>query len=290
LRRPLKPGAISRGFLDACLAELDALKPGNVHRLAGGHNMTVDDFVSSAEAAAPIMGETGLAVGRRIRLAVEATRAEVGQNTNLGIVLLAAPLANAALLQRPGDLETRLHGILAGLSVDDAREAYRAIRATKPGGLGDAPAHDVASEPNVTLLEAMRAAETRDRIAWNYAHDYADIFTLGLKWLAQARERWAEPSVASPWAVTRVYLGFLAHLPDTLIERKFGTRAATLVREEAGPIEASFTESPSPEAMTAPLVAFDRALKDRSLNPGTSADLTVATLFADALIALDGAE
>jgi triphosphoribosyl-dephospho-CoA synthase len=281
-----KPDAISRGFLDACLAELDALKPGNVHRHAAGHSMTVDDFVASAEAAAPLMGEKGLGVGRRIRLAVEATRKAVGQNTNLGIVLLAAPLAQAALDRREGSFEGRLRHVLQSLSVDDAREAYRAIRETKPGGLGEAPEHDVASAPQVTLLEAMRAAEARDRIAWNYAHDFADIFTLGLKWLAHARERWGSPA----WAVTRVYLGFLAHLPDTLIERKFGTRIATLVREEAGPLEASLTECPSPEAMTAPLAAFDRALKERRLNPGTSADLTVATLFAQALIALDRPE
>ncbi len=228
MRRPPKPETVSRGFLDACLAELDALKPGNVHRLAAGHNMTVEDFVASAEAAAPCMGEKKLAVGQRIRRAVEATRTAVGQNTNLGIVLLAAPLANAAFSRDAGDLQSRLHRVLNGLDVDDAREAYRAIRETKPGGLGDAPAHDVAAEPNVSLLEAMRAAEARDRIAWNYTHDYADIFTLGLRWLAQARERWAEPCLASPsWAVTRVYLGFLAHLPDTLIERKFGTRMAT---------------------------------------------------------------
>ena len=95
-----------------------------------------------------------------------------------------------------------------------------------------------AAEPAVTLLEAMRAAEARDRIAWNYSHGFADIFELGRKWLAQGRERWGD----GPWAVTRVYLGFLAHLPDSLIERKFGTRSAELVREEAAPIEASFTE------------------------------------------------
>jgi triphosphoribosyl-dephospho-CoA synthase len=167
--------------------------------------------------------------------------------------------------------------------VDDAREAYRAIRETNPGGLGEAPEHDVRSEPEVTLFEAMRAAEARDRIAWNYTHDFADIFTLGLKWLAHARERWSDPT----WATTRVYLGFLAHVPDTLIERKFGERIAARVREEARPIESSLTETSSPEAMTAPLAAFDRALKERGLNPGTSADLTVATLFAAALMAND---
>jgi triphosphoribosyl-dephospho-CoA synthase len=286
LTRPLKPEAIARSFLDACLAELDALKPGNVHRYGDGHRMTVEDFAASAEAAAPLLGRKGLGVGTRIRLAVEATRGAVEQNTNLGIILLSAPLAGAALDRRGGDLMRRLHRLLQALSVEDAREAYQAIRETKPGGLGEAPLHDVAAEPEVTLLEAMRAAEARDRIAWNYAHDFADIFTLGLKWLAQGTEHWG----GGPWAVTRVYLGYLAHLPDSLIERKFGTRTANQVREEAGPIEAGFTECPSPEAMTGPLTAFDRALKERGLNPGTSADLTVATLFAASLMALEEAE
>ncbi len=286
MTRKLKPEAVARSFRDACLAELDALKPGNVHRFGDGHNMTIADFVASAEAAAPFIGREELAVGKRIRLAVEATRRETGQNTNLGIVLLAAPLAEAALASRGGDLEGRLHHILQELSVDDAREAYRAIRETKPGGLGVAPQHDVASEPEVTLIEAMRAAEVRDRIAWNYTHDFADIFKLGFKWLVHARERWSDPT----WATTRVYLGFLAHVPDTLIERKFGERLAARVREEARPIVSSLTECQSPEAMTAPLTAFDRALKERGLNPGSSADLTVATLFAASLIALEQAE
>jgi triphosphoribosyl-dephospho-CoA synthase len=276
---PLKPETIVRAFHDACLAELDALKPGNVHRHGDGHHMTIADFMTSADAAAPAIGRAGLSVGGRIRRAVEATATAVGQNTNLGIVLLAAPLANAALDQGKGDLHQRLARVLAGLTVDDAREAYKAIRAVKPGGLGEAPAHDVAVGPNVTLLEAMRAAETRDRIAWNYTHGFVDIFQLGLSWLRQSEERWGD----GPWAITSVYLGFLAHIPDTLIERKFGARAAAKVAEEARPIESGLLECDAPETMAAPLLAFDRSLKERGLNPGTSADLTVATLFAKAL-------
>ena len=286
MTRPPQPQDIARAFLDACLIELDALKPGNVHRFGDGHGMTVEDFVKSAETAAPHIARPGLSVGHRIRLAAEATRRAVGQNTNLGIILLAAPLANAAFDQGKGDLETKLRRVLDRLSLKDAREAYRAIRETRPGGLGEAPAHDVRNEPKITLLEAMRAAETRDRIAWNYAHDFADIFHLGLKWLAHARDRWGDPA----WAASRVYLGFLAHVPDTLIERKFGERIAARVREEARPIESSLNECASPEAMVAPLTAFDRSLKERGLNPGTSADLTVATLFASALQALQPPE
>jgi triphosphoribosyl-dephospho-CoA synthase len=275
-----KSEAIARSFHESCLAELDALKPGNVHRFGGdGHSMSIADFEASAHAAAPAIGTPGLSVGTRIRRAVEATSEAVGQNTNLGIVLLAAPLAQAVFDVGTGDLQDRLARVLADLSVEDARETYGAIRAAAPGGLGEAAQHDVAAEPEVTLREAMAAAETRDRIAWNYTHDFVDIFDLGLKWLEGGQHRWGK----SPWAVTYVYLGFLAHIPDTLIERKFGESAASEVRDEARPIEAGLAQCATPEDMTAPLIAFDRSLKERGLNPGTSADLTVATLFAAAL-------
>ena len=283
MNRRTKLSAIAEAFHDSCLAELAALKPGNVHRFADDKRMSVADFERSAAAAAPAMGRAGLSVGKRILGAVEATRNAVGQNTNLGIILLAAPLASAALDREGGDLRARVGDVLDALTVQDARDTYEAIRIAQPGGLGEAPSHDVAAEPRVTLLEAMRAAEARDRIAWNYTHGLSDIFGLGLVWLKQAHERWGN----SPFAVTRVYLGFLAHLSDTLIERKFGTDVAACLLEEARPLEAGLLECALPEDMTAPLMAFDRALKERGLNPGTSADLTVATIFAAAIEAAE---
>jgi triphosphoribosyl-dephospho-CoA synthase len=283
LSRPLPPKAIAQAFHDACLAELDALKPGNVHRHGGGHDMSVADFENSAHAAAAPLAAPGLTLGTRIRRAVEATIEAVGKNTNLGIILLAAPLAEATLSESEGDLQTRLARVLADLSVEDAREAYRAIRHARPGGLGTAPAYDVASEPNVTLLEAMRAAEARDRIAWNYTHDFADIFTLGMPMLEQERQRWAAPS----FAVTGVYLAFLASLPDTLIARKFGAAKAAEVQARARDALANFRQSADWEVAARPLMAFDIKLKAYGLNPGTTADLTVASLFAASLLALE---
>lgn len=277
---PLTPQRVASAFHDACLAELDALKPGNVHRLADDHRMTVADFEKSAAAAAPAISDLSISVGARIERAIEATREAVGHNTNLGIVLLAAPLAQAALDATATSLHDRLAKVLAGLTVEDADAAYRAIRLAEPGGLGDAPAHDVNTEPSVTLLEAMRAAETRDRIAWNYTHAFVDIFDLGLKWLDGAKTRWG----SVPWVTTYIYLGFLAHIPDTLIERKFGAAIASEVGDEARPIEAGLSQCRSPQDMAGPLNAFDASLKERGLNPGTSADLTVATLFAASLL------
>jgi triphosphoribosyl-dephospho-CoA synthase len=275
--------AIAKAFHDACLAELQALKPGNVHRFSEDPRMSVADFDRSAAEAAPFIGEAGLSVGVRIRRAIEATIAAVGQNTNLGIILLSAPLAEAALDRSGGALRSRLARVLGQLSVEDAREAYVAIRLARPGGLGLAPRHDVASEPEVTLLEAMRAAEPRDRIAWNYVHDFADIFERGIPRLKQGLSRFGDKD----WAATIVYLGFLADTPDSLIARKFGGYMAAQVLEEARKIVLLAEDASRPESVEAELMAFDRWLKERGLNPGTSADLTVATLFASALETMD---
>ena len=87
---------VAAAYIEACLAELDAPKPGNVHRFAPGHRMEVEDFVRSAEASAAPIAARGARVGIRVRAAVDATLEAVGQNTNLGIILLCAPLAAAA--------------------------------------------------------------------------------------------------------------------------------------------------------------------------------------------------
>ena len=91
----LDPALIGTLYRAACLAELDALKPGNVHAHAPGHRMVLADFVTSADVSAPALARAGAGVGTRVRDGVAATMAAVGQNTNLGILLLCAPLAVA---------------------------------------------------------------------------------------------------------------------------------------------------------------------------------------------------
>ena len=288
MRARLTATEVAQAFRDACLAELDALKPGNVHRFGDEDaripsRMSISDFETSARVAAAPLAQPGASVGACIRGSVAATIAAVGHNTNLGIILLSAPLASAALSDAAGDVRKRLAKVLAGLSVGDAREAYAAIRQANPGGLGDVPRHGVGTEPAITLLEAMKAAEGHDRIAWNYSHDFADIFELGLPRLREAAERgWP-----APFATTSVYLAFLSTIPDTLIERKCGRPQALEVQEEAKALAAKLHGSGDPSTAEPELMEFDRSLKARGLNPGTSADLTVATLFAASLQALE---
>jgi triphosphoribosyl-dephospho-CoA synthase len=274
---------VAEAFHDACLAELDALKPGNVHRYGDDPRMSVADFETSARVAAAPLAQAGAPVGARIRASVAATIDAVGHNTNLGIVLLSAPLASAALSDAACDLRKRLAKVLAALGIEDARDAYAAIREANPGGLGEVPRHGVGSEPTVTLLEAMKAAEGHDRIAWNYSHDFADVFDLGLPRLRDAAARgWP-----AAFATTSVYLGFLSTIPDTLIARKFGNAQAIEVQAEAKALAAKLNDIGDPGEVEQVLKDFDRSLKSRGLNPGTSADLTVATLFAASVQAIE---
>src|SRR3954470_5717071 len=148
------PAAIAAAFVAACRDELAAPKPGNVHVFADGHRMSVDDFMRSADAAAEPLTMPGASVGRRILDAVEATRAAVGTNTNLGIILLCAPLAAAAAVATM-DLRVALADVLESLNIEDAILAFRAIALASPGGLGHADRHDVHAPATVTLRQAM---------------------------------------------------------------------------------------------------------------------------------------
>jgi triphosphoribosyl-dephospho-CoA synthase len=261
-------------FLAACELDVTALKPGNVRVGIAAHGMDADDFVRSAHASAPALGEPGTSVGQRVLGAIEGTTRVVRCNTNLGIVLLAAPLFCAA--EEEGDLRAAVARRLAGLDRRDAVLVYQAIRLARPGGMGVHPRHDVHSEPQVSLLEAMREAQDRDSIARQYAQGFGDVFDLGLAQWHEAMARFGNESQAA----TQVYLVYLSTWRDSLIERKFGTATAQAVSERARELRSELFSSRRFNDIEPRLLAWDEELRTAGLNPGTSADLTVATAFA----------
>jgi triphosphoribosyl-dephospho-CoA synthase len=125
----------------------------------------------------------------------------------------------------------------------------------------------------------MAEAAGRDRIARQYVTSYEDIFSLGLPALAAARRR----HIDARWSTLAVYLTFLAALPDTHIGRKFDAATAEAVRREAADWRDAFAAARDPDELHDSLLDWDAALKSRGINPGTSADLTVATVFASNL-------
>jgi triphosphoribosyl-dephospho-CoA synthase len=262
-------------FLAACRAEIAALKPGNVHVHAGGHGMEVRQFEEAAAAAAPWIADSDLRIGARIRHAIDASFAAAGCNTNLGILLLAAPLAAAAQSRHGGTLQDSLAAVLAALDARDTADVYAAIQRANPGGLDVATDQDVAAAPTVGLLAAMALAAHRDRIASAYVSNFAEVFDFGLPTLDRVRPLADDFNLM----VTTLHMAYLAALPDSHIARKFGTDVAEQVRKEALLHKRLWTPVATPSSF-AELLAFDTDLKRRYLNPGTTADLVVATLFA----------
>jgi triphosphoribosyl-dephospho-CoA synthase len=269
---------IAAAFKWACLTELGAPKPGNVHVFAPGHGMTADEFIASAEAAAVPLTAERARVGARILGAVEATFAAIGTNTNLGIILLCAPLA-AAVEAETSNLRATLVKVLRDLDREDAELAFRAIVRAAPAGLGHSARHDVFEPATVSLRQAMAEAADHDRIARQYATSFADIFDLGLPLFEATRQRLAD----AKWATLATYLGFLSAFPDSHILRKHDAQTAERVRRTAATHLASFEAADNPAKILPELLAWDAALKADRVNPGTSADLTVASLFVHRL-------
>ncbi|MGZ8257804.1 MAG: triphosphoribosyl-dephospho-CoA synthase [Methylotenera sp.] len=286
MTKQLTPEQLAKAYQWACMTELQAIKPGNVHVFADGHGMTIHDFVKSADATAAVIAKPNLSVGERIFNAVEATQQAVGLNTNLGLILLCAPLIHAASNDNAGQVATKqtlqqnLSATLSELTVNDAFFASKAIVLANPAGLGSIAQYDVHEKPSVTLLEMMRSAQDRDRIAWQYVNAYQDVMEFGLARYSQAMEKWQNQA----WSTTALYLGFLARQIDTHVVRKYGEAVATGIMAEAKDVEEAYWATDNPKLVQQKLLDWDKSLKIRNINPGTSADLTVACLLATFLV------
>jgi triphosphoribosyl-dephospho-CoA synthase len=255
----------------ACLLEVAAAKPGNITATHDFSDTTYTDMVRSALALGPPFARRRArvrSIGELIADGVDATSRVAGTNTNLGIVLMFAPLVRAQAT-RPQDetLRAATERTLGQLDVDDAAAAFGAIARASPGGLGDAPDHDVRAPARVTLREAMAAAAHRDSIASEYVTGYEIVFETALPTLTEEL-RTGAPTLD---AIVSVYMRLLASRPDTLIARKAGAAAAQAVSVGAREVLDG----------TRSLADFDASLRgpDHQLNPGTTADLVAATLL-----------
>ena len=262
--------------MNSFITEVNALKPGNVSPYSEGHDMSVADFVKSAELTSPILCNASLSVGERILESVKITISEVGCNTNLGMLLLFAPLIRAAELG-VSSLHSNLGNVLLGLDTKDAAHIFTAISHASPGGLGESDKYDVNKQlkGNITLQMAMTEAKDRDLIAKQYVTDFADIFSQGFICVGDFAARWNSVQ----WAAVACYMGFMAEFPDSHIRRKYGQKVAEQIKINAAPIATVFRDKDSPEEATEMLMEFDKALKQKDVNPGTSADLTAASLL-----------
>lgn len=269
----------------ACLLEARAKKPGNVHPEASFPDLCFSDFELAAEAVAESLADgPNSSVGQMVLNAVRATQQKLPRQTNpnLGIILLLAPLS-AVPLATP--IPVGLERVLSNLTLEDADLVYAAIRLANPGGMGKVETEDVSETPAMSLRDAMRLAADRDWIASEYTTGFQIVLQTGVPFLA------AWPDFERDWEDAILHLQFLlmSRFPDTLIARKCGREVAEeSARQARHVLELGGRQT---EPGRAALRQFDHWLRadGHRRNPGTTADLIAASLFAagrDGMISL----
>lgn len=273
---------VAQAVLWACLQEVNAFKPGNVSPNSPAHDMSAADFHASARAISTAMTLPHQTVGERILAGIEATRRVTAKNTNLGIVLLFAPLISAwyRAQQNFESLQDALSSVLAALSVADAQAAYQAIALANPGGLGQRNEHDVHQPATITLLQAMTETQGTDQIARAYANHYHWFWNEGLALWREAQHH----QDRSNTAILQLYLEILARQPDSHILRRYGMETALQVSQAAQSHLSRVQSGPLNTASWQALKSWDQSLKSARINPGTTADLLAAVLFMDRLL------
>jgi triphosphoribosyl-dephospho-CoA synthase len=258
----------------ASIMEATAPKPGNIHRGADFEDSSYPDFIVAAAVIGPIIDSAvEMPLGQTIFNAVSATRDAVATNTNLGTMLLIAPLAKVPRTER---LESGIVDVLQRLTPQDAQDVYRAIRLAEPGGLGRVDSADVAGTPPDDLLSAMRLGAERDMVARQYAENFHHVLHVVVPGLSLALEQ----GISLSDAIVHVHLELMSEYPDSLIARRRGPEVAHKAAAMAHHVVAG--GRPRDAEYEQRLADFDFWLRaDGHLrNPGTTADLIAAGLFA----------
>lgn len=266
----------------ACLLDVTIPKPGNVHRGADFEDMTFLDFVTSAVAIGPVMAQAPTqSIGKTVLQSIQATRAVTTTNTNLGIVLLLAPMASVAhRLQDGDDLQQSIAKSIGGLTADDSQLVYEAIRLAQPGGMQKTDEMDVHDAPPESLLDAMQFASDWDLIAKQYVTEFSDVIWLRTLLVEEVRKRGLDMGVIVS------HLRMMSEHPDSLIRRKCGDAVANEAASRAARTLEVIEGTDSNDEDDYDLV--QKALQDLDFwlrsdgnrrNPGTTADLITAAMF-----------
>ncbi|MBE6504323.1 MAG: ATP--dephospho-CoA triphosphoribosyl transferase CitG [Methanobrevibacter millerae] len=265
-------------------------KPGNVHRTRDYDDMVFEDFVISGivigdtirEACNDVDVENPL-LGKYILQAVDETDRWIKNNTNLGIVMMTTPIAVAAAISDNFDeIRPNVVKLMANTSVDDACDLYDAINIADAGGMGDQDEYDVASDNakqelrdnNQTMYDVLKISAPWDMLAREMTSDMPAVFELGYPTYHKIKE---EKSLNDACVLT--FLTILSEVPDTLISRKYGSDEALKISM----MTRDLLKLKDSDDFAERLQEFDDYLFDNGYNPGTTADLTAASIFVSNL-------
>ncbi len=270
-------------------------KPGNVHRTHDFDDMVYEDFLISGVVIGDTIRKTAIRatktfenqnfssikLGELILESIIETNSWVKTNTNLGIMMLMIPIAAAAAISSDfNSLRTNIVKIMADTTPEDAVNLYKAINLAEAGGMGEQKDLDVGSEESqkellereITMFDVLEISSEWDQLAKELTTSMPAIFEVGYPNYKKLKEKYGYN-----YACVGTFLKLLSVFPDTLISRKIGVEKAKVFSEKAKEILNNNV------LLTTQGISYleklDEELNELKLNPGTTADLTAASIM-----------
>ncbi|MHA1311898.1 MAG: triphosphoribosyl-dephospho-CoA synthase [Candidatus Helarchaeota archaeon] len=287
-------------------------KPGNVHRtrdfnftryehfLVGGVVIR-SAFQSLCENTVNVIKNnkkySKLSLGQYILQAIiETKKWQNGGNINLGIILLLVPLCAASCvlinqsINKPNDfnfLRDEVDKILKSSTYKDTINLYKAIKIANPGGMGNVEKYDINNEnslklikkDNINLYDIFNQSKEWDSIAMELVSKYRITFDIGLPYFIETFQKCHDINIA----IVNTFLKIVSEIPDSLIIRQYGKKIANEYSGKA--LELISKGGLLNPSIKNKLFKWDRSIirTNLKINPGTTADLTVSTIFVSLL-------
>ena len=266
---------LKSAYLFSCKKDIELIKPGNVNLLSSHKDTKAQDYLDSAILSSKELFNQNYSLGKRILESVNVTRSQVNVNTNLGIILLCAPVIQSYIDFNNLDLRQGIKKTLSTSSIKDTHDLCAAINISSPGGLGDSDMYDTASYPNASIKQIMDYSQEYDRISYQYSHNFSDIFDFIIPKLEFLNQRYESLDIS----LSLLFIEILAKIPDSHISRKFGDKIAKKTSNNAHDLLKILDREHDPDYLAKALNNLDYEYKKKGINPGTTADLLVASLM-----------
>jgi len=288
-------------------------KPGNVHRIRDYPDTRYEHFIVAGVVVRNAFKQlcnriiklkeqnnnySKLELGKYILQAIiDSNKWQKGGNVNLGVVLLLMPLAAAStsviLTSNHFDqnlIRNEIDLILKNSTYNDTINLYKAIKVANPGGMGKVSKYDLndpdvfkkIKDDNINLFKIFYISRDWDSISNELVSKYRITFEIGLPYMLKSFEKTKDINIS----IVDTFLKIVSEVPDTLIIRQHGIKIAKDYSNYAKKIISKGGLSNNENRKI--INEWDNKLSKMKvkINPGTTADLTVSTLFVALLSGL----
>lgn len=284
MKRKNTPHYLKKLYLNSCLEEIKAQKPGNVSSKSNIPGLQKNKFFRAAKISSEPLTNINLSIGESIYNACKRCMNELGSNYNLGIILLCAPIIRASLKEFESKKEflLGLKNIILNIDKKETEYIVKAIKICNPAGINKYNSKGNIMKKNLTnftFYDLAVMSQDFDRISGCYASNYKEIFNEALPYFRYQRKK------KKKFAIERLYLRLLSIKNDSHIQRKFNSSKAKEIRHLSLNFYKKLTNFNDFNEYKN-LLWLNNYLKRKHINPGTCADLTVTTLLIDKIMAI----